>query len=63
MSPALNILVIAVPAASIIAIVVAWWYFGSRSSRAAGDWQSKIDEAEKLRSQLQKTIEAERREA
>jgi ribonuclease Y len=63
MSAALNILIVAVPVISVAAVVAAWWYYGTRSSRAAGTLQGKIDEAEKLRAQLQKSVEAERREA
>ncbi|MCE5238880.1 ribonuclease Y [bacterium] len=60
---AVNIPLIVVTAVSIAAAVVAWWYYGARSAQATGDLQGKIDDAEKLRAQLQKTIEAERREA
>ena len=63
MSPALNILIVAVAVVSVAAAVAAWWYYGTRSSRDAGTLKGKIDEAEKLRAQLQKTVEAERREA
>jgi ribonuclease Y len=59
---AVNILTVAIAVVSVVLAVVAWVYFGTRSGRAVATLKSKTDEAEKLRAQLQKTVEAERRE-
>ena len=60
---AINIIGIIVVLVSVGAVIAAWLYYGARSTRVATSLQGKIDEAEKLRAQLQKTIENERREA
>lgn len=59
---AVNILTVAIGVVGFAAAVAAWWYYGTRSGRDASTLKSKIDEAEKIRSQLQKTVDAERRE-
>ena len=58
---AVNIIIVAV-VVCVVAVVAAWAYFASRNAGAARTLQSKIDEAEKLRAQLQERVEAERRE-
>ncbi len=56
----IEILVISLSLAAIIGV---WLYYAVRSRRAAAILQTKIEETERLKSQLEKTIEAERREA
>lgn len=48
---------------SIAAAVGVWFYYNTRSSKTGLVLQSRIDEAERLRAELQKTLDAERREA
>ncbi|MEN6401192.1 MAG: ribonuclease Y [Armatimonadia bacterium] len=47
---------------SLTAAVTAWLYFAAKSARAHLLIQSKLDEAERLRSEAEKVVEAERRE-
>ncbi len=61
--PSAHIVVVVVPVVCLAAVIAIWWYYRNAATRAASGLQSRMDEAEKLRSQLQKTIEAERREA
>jgi len=56
----IEILVISLSLAAIIGV---WLYYAVRSRRAAAILQTKIEETEQLKQQLEKTIEAERREA
>ena len=53
---------IAVPIVSIAAVIAAWLYFRSQASRGTGELQEKIAEADRLRAELTKGIEAEKRE-
>ncbi|MEN6644473.1 MAG: ribonuclease Y [Armatimonadia bacterium] len=59
MSSPLQIVVIIL---SLTAAVTAWLYFAAKSARAHLLIQSKLDEAERLRSEAEKVVEAERRE-
>lgn len=47
---------------SLTAAVTAWLYFSAKSARAHLLIQSKLDEAERLRAEAEKVVEAERRE-
>jgi ribonuclease Y len=46
----------------VAAVVAMYYYFKARATASAGEIQSKLDEAERLRSQAEQILEAERRE-
>ncbi|MEI6502267.1 MAG: Rnase Y domain-containing protein, partial [Armatimonadota bacterium] len=57
-----SIVYIVVAVAGVAAAVAAWVYYNAKASRGGTELQDKINEAERLRAELAKTVEAERRE-
>lgn len=57
-----SIVYIVVAVAGVAAAIAAWVYYNAKASRGGTELQDKINEAERLRAELAKTVEAERRE-
>jgi ribonucrease Y len=56
------IVYIVIAVVGIAAAIGSWLYFSARATRGSDELKSKIDEAERLRAELSKNVEAERRE-